>query len=346
MHRLVRHRGAEEARALGEDLGDFSGRTGLSPSPMCTLAKMRWLMERGAPPPTRVLSVADWVVHALGGDQAFEASLASRTGALDVPRRRWWAEALEWAGAGASSFPPLSRAGEPAGLARRGPFEGAVLTSAGHDHLCAAAGAGAISVDQVLDSCGTAEALVRTVGPLGTSALRRAVAAGLAGGCHVLPGRWALLAGGPLGMLLERVLRLLGVQERHEVERLDETAATVSPGRLRVVARGFFGDPSVEGLHPGVSPAALWAAALDETRRAVLAPLEAMQRLAGPATELVLSGGWARCQGVRRRRASLLPSVRWPAVEEAGARGAALFAGLAAGVFAAPEDFPKPEQRA
>ena len=34
-----------------------------------------------------------------------------------------------------------------------------------------------------------------------------------------------------------------------------------------------------------------------------------MQAIAGPATELVLSGGWARCAGLRRRREALAPTA-------------------------------------
>jgi len=338
-------RGADEASRLASELAGFSRRTGLPASPMCTLGKLRWMAQLGERP-ARVLSVADWVVHALGGEQGFEVSLASRTGALDVPQRRWWPDALEWAGARPGVLPTLVQAGWPAGKAQVPLLGGAVLTSAGHDHLSAAVGAGVVRTDQVLDSCGTAESLVRAVAPMDSSTLEEAVAEGLAGGWHVLVGKGALLAGNPLGMLLGRVLRLLGIEGLDGAAALDQRSATASPGRLRVVTSGFFGDPVIEGLHACVSPEALWAAALDEVARQVEGFLAALQRVAGPATELVLSGGWAHCDGLRRRKASWLPSVRWPEVREAGARGAALFAGVAAGIFSGPTEFPPLAQRA
>jgi hypothetical protein len=37
--------------------------------------------------------------------------------------------------------------------------------------------------------------------------------------------------------------------------------------------------------------------------------------------------------------------VKWPALAEAGARGAALFGGVAAGLFDGPEAFPQPEEQ-
>ncbi len=357
-------RGQEVAADLEEAFGTegFSRRTGLPLSAMCTVAKLKWHLAKRGPVPRSVLSVADWVVHALGGERASEASLASRTGALDVPGRHWWGDMLAWAGAATGTFPPLVPAGASLGkatldqafqlvgvigrdkgvLAR---LEGAALTSAGHDHLCAAAGVGATSPAQVLDSCGTTEALVRAVGPLDGDALARAVRAGLCVSWHTVPGHDALLIGNPLGMVLDRVLRLLGMAGTEAAE-LDLRSEGVAPGRLRVVSNGFSGDPAVEGLHPEVSPEALWSAALEEVSANAAAALAVTKDFAGPAKELVLSGGWARSAGLRRRRLGMLPRLRWPAVTEAGARGAALFGGCAAGLFEGPTVFPAPADQA
>jgi sugar (pentulose or hexulose) kinase len=359
-------RGAGEALQLGSVFGKeaFSQRTGLPVSAMCTLVKLAWLSHQGGVVPLRALSVADWVVHALGGDQIAEASLASRTGAFDVPGRCWWDEAVRWAGAGRSVFAPVVQAGQFAGkvsleevksvaapavaggaLVVLDRLEGAALASAGHDHLSAAVGTGAVANEQVLDSCGTAESLVRAVAPLGGQALGRAVAAGLEAGWHTVPGRNALVAGSTLGMLLERVLKLLGKTGPGQLEDLDARATGVPTGTLRVVSGGFFGDPYVQGVHAAVSPEALWSAALDEVASVAAKALEAIQDFAGPAEELLLSGGWARCNGLRRRKAGLLARARWPAVSEAGARGAALFGGCAAGLFEGPAGFPAPQDR-
>src|SRR3954447_17845103 len=89
-------RGEEEAARLGEQIAAFPAMTGLSARALRTVAKYRWLRdhvpetERGV----RWLSVGDWVVHGLGGDQASELSLASRTGWLDLHARAWWDETL------------------------------------------------------------------------------------------------------------------------------------------------------------------------------------------------------------------------------------------------------------
>ncbi len=350
-------RGAEEAADAARVFGleAFARRTGLSPAPIRTLMKLAWLARHGHCQPARALSIADWVVHRMGGEQRAEASLASRTGALSLAGPSWWEEGLAWAGAKPGLFPPVVSAGHASGHVAlhlvqdggrdMGRLAGAALTSAGHDHLCAACGTGAIRADQVLDSCGTAEALVRTVAPMGEEALADASAEGLEVSRHTVPGCYALLRGHQLGFVLDRVLRLLGADRPEALSALEAAAAATGAGALRLVLGEPFGAASIVGLQADASPAGLWNAALDAVAAGAAEVVEAMGRVAGPAEELVLSGGWARSAGLRRRKAALLPRARWPEVTEAGARGAALFGGMAAGLFQGPAEFPPPGDR-
>jgi sugar (pentulose or hexulose) kinase len=352
-------RGEDELADLERVFGDeqFSARTGLAEPAICSLVKLAWQTRHNVVPIRRAFSIADWVVHRLGGEPSFEASLASRTGALSLAGRQWWAEGLAWAGAPADVFPAVAQAGEPVGkvmidalsqAAEAGRYEqgalqrliGAALTSAGHDHLSASVGAGALGRTQVLDSCGTAEGFVRTVAPLDGPTMSRAVSAGLSAGWHTVPGKYALLAGQSLGLLLEPVLGLLGVKGPGAQEALDDAARGVDPGSLHLAQSGGYGTVSVLELGEEASPEALWSAALSYSARGASRILEAMGAIAGPADELVLSGGWARCTGLREGRQQLVPRVRWPAVVEAGARGAALFGGCAAGLYAGAANFP------
>ena len=52
-----------------------------------------------------------------------------------------------------------------------------------------------------------------------------------------------------------------------------------------------------------------------------------------------MTGGWSRDEAVMRSK-NALGAVEAPPVTEAGARGAALIAGVAAGVFAGVDDLP------
>ena len=195
---------------------------------------------------------------------------------------------------------------------------------------------------ELLDSCGTAEGFVRTVLPLDGESVGRAVSAGLSVGWHTVPDRYALLGGQALGLLLGPVLGLLGIEGNQALISFDRAATGVTPGALRVQRDSPFGAASIVGLSPDASPAALWNAALELVSEGATRIIGVIEAESGPAEELVLTGGWAQCGGLRSRKQSLLPQRRWPAVGEGGARGAALFGGCAAGLFAGPESFPPP----
>jgi len=55
----------------------------------------------------------------------------------------------------------------------------------------------------------------------------------------------------------------------------------------------------------------------------------------------VLAGGWARSSAARSVKRAVLGPFEWPPVAEAGARGAALLAGVAAGRYAGIGDLPE-----
>ena len=291
------------------DLPGFSARTGLPPSPLCTLVKYRWMHEhwpdtaRGV----RWLNVAEWIVRGLGGEPAAELSLASRTGFYHLHAKRAWDEALDWAGAPAGLAPEPVPAGTPMGRTTGG----AVLTVGGHDHIAAAVGAGAAGEDDVLDDCGTAEAFVRATRPLSPERVARAVANGFTVAWHAVPDRQALQGAVNSGMELQRTVDRLGADR----EVLDAEALEVEPSE-----RG-----------------AAYHAALDAAGRAGADILARMAAIAGPANRLVVTGGWATgaaAQAVKARH--LGPFELHPGTSQ-GARGAALAAGRAAGVWSMQE---------
>jgi sugar (pentulose or hexulose) kinase len=339
-------RGAGEAAALAGELGGehFSATTGLPASPLCTLAKYRWL--RGHDPASargaRWLNVAEWVVHEIGGDQLAELSLASRTGMLDLDRRDYWAEALDWAGAPPDLLPEIAPAGTPAGHLTQGLDEasGAVLCVAGHDHDCAAVGAGALRDGDVFDSCGTAEAFVRSVRPSLAQPLRlRAVARGVTVGWHVIPERHALLGAFESGLALQRLGRLLGMSDEQARRRLDGLALTASP-----VGDGpALLDAQPDAIPQGADPAELWRSALEALAARGAAMLDTLEDLTGAAERIVVTGGGVRSEAARAAKLAAIGPFERPPVEEAAARGAALLAGRAAGIFADIDELPPPK---
>jgi sugar (pentulose or hexulose) kinase len=343
-------RGTAEMDRLASELGvgAFGARTGVRLRPVPSIGKYAWLRRHvpGASAAARWLNVADLVVRELGGLEVAERSLASRMGLLDQATGDWWPEALAWADWDRALLAPLVEAGEPCGRVRKGELpgcDGAALAVAGQDHLAAAIGAGVVADGDVLDSCGTAEAFVRAIpGPLAPERVAAAAAAGVAVGAHVIPDRWALLAGSLGGLVLRRFLDLLGVDE---TGRADLAAAAVasSPGTgSPIVPGGDVERAILAGMGSDVEPGRVWRAAVEYVQREARGVLDAIESIAGPAERMVAVGGWMRDPAVRTVKSEILGPFEWPAVREAGARGAALIAGVAAGLYEDVRRVPPP----
>src|SRR5688500_20314511 len=100
------------------------------------------------------------------GVAATEYSLASRTLALDLQRLRWAEELLEEVGVSPDLFAPLRGGGSflgpvtPEAASATGLTESAGVAAGGHDHVSGALTVGITQKGTMLNSLGTAEAIV------------------------------------------------------------------------------------------------------------------------------------------------------------------------------------------
>jgi sugar (pentulose or hexulose) kinase len=188
------------------------------------------------------------------------------------------------------------------------------MTVAGHDHQAAAVGAGAIGPGDELDSCGSAEALIRTIVPgLHPDAVARLAAAGITCGWHAVPDRWCLLGGTQGGLELQRVLDELNISA-------DQLAEFEAPAPSDAARR--------------------WLATVEAVTEDARAVHLAMSEVAGECGSLVATGGWARSKYLLQAKTRLLGELTVSPVAEAGARGAALLAGVAAEVYGSLDELP------
>jgi len=164
------------------------------------------------------------------------------------------------------------------------------------------------------------------------------VEAGMSVGWHVIAGRQALLAGLWSGMSLREVLDALGVDEAGRDE-LDAGALAIAPGDAPALELSLHALERPALQLPPAAPAAIWRAAIDTVSDEVEANIAQIDAIAGPRTKVVVTGGWARDRAVREAKRRL-GAIETPAVVEAGCRGAALLAGVAAGVYPSADELP------
>lgn len=330
----------------------FYAITGLYPNPIHTIAKWRWLQEHEptAWKKTRLwLSMADYLGFRLTSRAVTEKSLAARTMAYDVTKQAWSQELLVLADVDSRLLPPLVDAGVLLGEVTR---EAAALTrlplgtpvfTGGHDHICAAFACGAFTPEVALDSLGTAEGL--TLGLPGS--INPAQAAGLGVGPHVAPGHSYLLGGVySSGGALEWVKRLLGLTS---FTALSALAATVSPGDSPLFIAQFRGaappinDPQASGafldVTPEHRPEHVARAVYEGVAFEVRASLEAFEQVAASPISVVrmVGGGvsdplWPQIRAAVLQRP--LEIARYP---DMVTLGAALLAGLGAGIYHSPQ---------
>jgi xylulokinase len=191
---------AKRWRAKFEDPYELYELTGFAPQHIASVNKLMWVREEDPEAYSRAqtwLCVADFVAQRLSGEKAMDYSLASRTGLFDIDRREWSARLLEAAGIDRSLMPRLAPSGSPVGLVDRMASQltglpiGTPVFTGGHDHICGALAVGVTDEGAVLDSTGTAEAVLMVLKGPNTS--RALCEAGFSVGCHTARDRYYLL---------------------------------------------------------------------------------------------------------------------------------------------------------
>jgi sugar (pentulose or hexulose) kinase len=338
-------RGAEELAALPRAFRDeFISVTGLAAKAECSFAKLLWLGSHGGPSlaGTQWLNALEYIAFRLTGVRASEPSLASRTGLLDQGSVTPWATTLDIIGAKSSFIPELVVAGTSLGpVVASAPamIRGAAVTVAGHDHLVGSVGAGAVGGDDLFDSCGTADVILRTVPRTLTNADRsHLVGRGLSAGRHVLAGSTAILGATRSGLVLGRVMSMLGAHDRAARQQLADTWRADREPSARVLVSepsGWTNEVTVR-LRDDATPIDVWTAATEYVLAQTAELLEAVAEVAGPYEAAIAAGGWAHVTGVYRGKAHVMPGLIVSDVQLPGATGAAMFAAQAAGVSSGP----------
>ncbi len=284
--------------------------------------------------------VPDYITWRLTGESAMDHSLSCRTMLFDLDRAEWSDELVYDAGICREILPETVPSGSLVGAVTKPASEqtglpaGTGVYAGGHDHICGAFACGVWEEGSVMDSSGTAEEIL-----MATSSLRNARQAGCRGfntGYHVKSGRYYLSGGIPAsGTSVDWSARLFGPGSgpmtplAHGLLFLPHLRGSSSPERSRASSGAFFGIR--EDHHPG------------DFRQAVLEGVcFEMRQLAeslGTAERVVAIGGGTKNEAWLKTKANVLGTrIEVPEVRESTALGAAMLAGIGAGVYRDAED--------
>jgi glycerol kinase len=331
-------------------------RSGLPLDPYFSAGKLAWLLRNSAPVSLAAeqgslhLGTVDaYLVQRLGGRFATDLSTASRTQLLALGRTDWDEELLQTFGVKREWLPRLGPTVGALGELRSERWcQRLPLAAQLVDQQAALAGSGAVRPGEVKATYGTGVfVLGRTDGPVRASGLLPTVAWALGDASGTIEAVSYALDGGVFaaGSLLDWLSGSLGLAR--DTRALTALAASVddSAGVKVLPALAGLGAPwwradaraVLAGLHAGVRPAHVARAALEAIAARVADIVEAMSAVVSVESVRV-DGGLTNSDELLRVQADALGLRLEVGVADATALGAAMLAGVGAGLFASVED--------
>ncbi len=334
--------------------------SGLNPDVIFGICKLLWFKKNrpeAFPRLWRWLNIADYVAFRLSGVAATDYSLASRTLAFNLFECRWETALLREVGLSEGLFAELTPSGSslgeisPEAAVASGLPRHTLVGVGGHDHIVGAFGAGTLRPGVLLDSIGTSEALLFSVDrPVQDS---RFPSAGLAQGVIEIRRRHFYVTGGiyTSGAAVEWFRKSLAPDLDYsdlvaDAEKEQRGTVCFIPHLRRSLtpipdpkARGAF-----IGLTAATSRAALFRGVLEGLAFEARAAVEGMlpyQNMIYPSEIRLIGGNTMNALFMRLKAAAFGRPIDLAPVTECTSFGAALLAGLAAGIFSGEDEAQK-----
>lgn len=341
-------------------MADLYRITGQRASPSFGVVKLLWLRENMPEvfkQAARWLPVPSYLLYRLTNQFAVDYTIAARTLVFDQHTLDWSAALLEAFNLPPSLFPPVypgssvvgsvsARAAEETGLQPT-----TLCALGGHDHLCATFAGGAQTSGAVTDSTGSANALLMLLPRfLPDPALGER---GYASYAYLLKQLYVLkgglkAAGNAVDWLVRQLSPGTSPTRYADLEALAGEGVGRRAGPLWLphwIGSGTpegdrFSRAALVGVQFEHNQGNLYRALLEGLAFWTRHNLEEMQALTGVRVDsLTLIGGVTRIRLLSQLKATVLNHpVSIPQIPESAATGAALLAGLGAGVFANPAE--------
>ncbi len=349
-------RAAEQGMRLAvERSEELYQATGHAPGPISSAVRLMWLKEihpdvfRAA---HAVLSFSDWVSFMLSGQIASDPAQAGESLLLDLKSRRWAGQVVKSLGLPGKILPPLKDSGARLGklskeaAANLGLLPGTPVAVGGPDTPCGLLGAGVITHGQIGVIAGSTAPVQMVLDELVLDPEMRTWT-----GLHVIPGLYLLESNaGQMGAALEWFARLVHPAAAQPVGTLVAEASNSIPGAhgiLSTIGATVFNasmmEPPVDSMSFSSVSARLGEEGRADVARAILegmayavrANVEQLLSVSGGiCTRLWMSGGLTRSAFWTQMVSDVMACpVSVSGNAEATALGAAICAGVGAGIF-------------
>ncbi|HOX14556.1 MAG TPA: NAD(P)-dependent oxidoreductase [Smithellaceae bacterium] len=359
-----------DARALGEGmvLGAERGKevhtvTGHWPTPLFLGTRLLW-MKNNTPALFKrasvALSITDWITFLLSGKMASECSQAGESLLFDLKRSQWAFDLIDSLGFPRSLFPIPVESGTHLGMLTKqaadllGLIPGIPVAAGGADTQCGLLGAGAVKDGDLAVIAGTTMPL-----QLVTDQLTLDESGRLWSGQHVVPGKFILESNGMVtGDVIDWFARLLYPDSPDATLSLFTEAATSLPGAANVYST--FGSAIFDGRGVGLPIGNLTLSHMitgdaSKSRRhiaralvegiafSVRANLEQIISISGKKIPTIrVAGGMSKSSLFNQIISDVTEcTVLVPSDIEVTSVGAAVLAGVGAGIFTDPSSGAK-----
>jgi xylulokinase len=352
------NRATAEADRMREQFGDreLHELTGHVPAAFHVAAKILWL--RAHEPDVfaaarRFVQPTDYVALGLTGDATTDWSMAAATALLDLRARRWAPDLIAGLGLDATAFPAVVPSWSIVGdirpkVARRlGLPTGIPVVAGAGDSIACALGAGVTASGPVSEMAGSSSCFNSVIAePLPDQDVTHYPS--------IVDDRGYVTEVGinTTGEVLDWLAQLFytgsaRAPRQDHYARIELAAAASSPGAGGLVFAPVLGDgerddPALRGVLTGMSlrhdRGSVARATMEGIACGVRARLETLGRTSAPATELRVSGGGAAVTVWNQIKADVtgIPVVR--VTGDSTAAGAAMLAGLGAGIYRDPAE--------
>ena len=342
--------------------------TGLPIHPMFMLNKILWLKENQPDCFNKIekfISVGDYIIHKLGLGYYTDYSLASRTMAFDINTKSWSDDLLDKVGLEKNRLSEPLASGTKIGFITvsmskpTGLKEGCIVALGGHDQPCGALGCGVIDSGQVSDSCGTYECLVAVSDK--ASNTQEALSYNLNSYCHVVSGKYVTLAFFPAGIVNNWFLKEFCQDESqlsksnnksiHEI--LSQKIIDICPGPSGVCITPHLvgacnpywdtrAKTAIIGISPEITKYHIYKAIFEGIACELAINASVLESVVGNFENIKVYGGTSKSTFAVQLRADITgKNMLKMKSNEAVCLGAAILAGVAAGVYGNVEDAVK-----